>query len=536
MKKGKEFPARRWMTALTALLVAALLSVPAMALEARDGEVTIQAAEIVEDGDGKTITVAFDNQSGRTVRLGWGGDCTLSVTTSEGTYSLRISGITIDGPIQIVSGTSTQTFTVSPCPGEVEQIVLTSLRALEPGSQLPDYQLNEAVIYQADDPDGYIWDIDAAAEQEAAEEEAWQSHLDSMNQTVQEFQEAAEDYAGGFGAGILEMQRSIFSGIQWGAIFSGIFVLIIFCVIAWNLLYPNSTVRKKIRLERLAVQRRLDEEERYASGKKQGRRTGKVPPSENAAAMLRQNQEQLERYWKRYCDRTDEARSQPEDISIMEEAQGIARNLLTAMVRGIWLSRTGTQMQEQGEENRLEMQINRLADNGYITLKSRGNYHQIRKICNAGAHAEWTGSKPEELFYLVAKEVGLCIVSYNQYLRGVCQNYLAGKLPAEEAQRMDGTALWQFIREMLAGVDAEKLFGGTFHAEHDESSAAEASWRNQWFQQQVQQQFQQQVQQFQQQAQQFQQQQVDQFNWQSANTIPDGGFIPPPTPPPINPN
>ena len=70
MGKTRKRPARRWVAVLTALLAAAMLSAPALALEARDGELTIQAAEIAEDGEGKAITLAFDNQSGRTVQLG----------------------------------------------------------------------------------------------------------------------------------------------------------------------------------------------------------------------------------------------------------------------------------------------------------------------------------------------------------------------------------------------------------------------------------------------------------------------------------
>lgn len=577
MGKTRKRPARRWVAVLTALLAAAMLSAPALALEARDGELTIQAAEIVEDGEGKAITLAFDNQSGRTVQLGWGGDCTLSVTTSEGTYSLRISGITAAGPIRIMSGTSTQTFAVSPCPGEVEQIALAGLRALEPGSRLPDYQLNEAVIYQADEPDGYIWDIDAAAEQEAAEADAWQEQWESMHQAVQDIQDEAEDRldaAAGqaqgrqneavqdqmddFGAGILEMQGHILKGVELGSIFAGLIILIVVCSIGWNLLNPNSTVRRKMRLERLAVKRQLEEEERYASGKRRAGSAGQAPPTENAAALLRQNQEQLERYWKRYCGRTDEARSQPDDISIAEEAQGIARNLLTVMVRGIWLSRTGTLPQEQGEENRLEAQINRLADNGYITPRSRGNYHKIRKICNAGAHAEWTAASPEELFRLVSLEVILCVMSYNRFLSGRCRDYLSGKLPEEEMRRMDDTALWQFVREMLEGIDMEGPFGGGAHAGREGTSGAGTGRQDWWFLQWDQEEFQRQMQLFQQevlrtqqeeiqrqswqaqqqaaqQAQLFQQGQIDHFNWQSANTIPDGGFVPPPPPPPTDP-
>ena len=123
---------------------------------------------------------------------------------------------------------------------------------------------------------------------------------------------------------------------------------------------------------------------------------------------------------------------------------------------------------------------------------------------------------------------------------------------------MDATALWRFVREMMAGVDAEELFGAGFHA-RQEDPPGEGAGRQDGFRQQTEAQgqaqrdLQQQTQQFQeeilraqqlqeeaqrqavQQARLFQQEQIDRFNWQSVNSIPDGGFVPPLPPPPPTP-
>lgn len=547
MKKKNCLTVRRVAAALTALFVVLSLSVPALALEAKEGEVAIQATKITADGDSKTVTLEFDNQSGCTVYLGWGGNCVLTVITSEGTYTLSINVLTFHGATQIMSGSSTQDFTVDPCPGEVEQISLSSLYALEPESQLPDYQLNEAVIYRTDEPDGYIWNVKDTAEEgtsgepqtsgEGASGEPWAAGGGTSGEpqtsgegTSGEPWAAVEQTQDSFIQEFEDAEKSVSTIITLSIILTVGFVLLLLGFVVYNVINPNTMLRKALRLSRLKLNHQLEEEAQYHAKPGQGQAAGHGQAAGNTSAQLRRNQEQMERYWQRYSDRMAEVRATPDDISIQEEAQGIARNLLTTMVRGIWLSRAGFPLPEQGEENRLETQINRLAEAGYLTVKSRSNYHQIRKICNAGAHAEWTASKPRELDELIYKEVLMCVTKYNAYLAHLSQGYLERTLSPEELHRMDETALWTFIRQFCeeAGAAGHMSGGPGFFWGNPGEQARQA----QRFQEEILETQRQVEQQMQAENQRFQQQQVDQMGRLSVTEIPEGGFVPPPSPPP----
>lgn len=563
---------KRWSSNVVRLVLSLLLvflfSIPVLAVEAGEGELTIEVDSIQEQGAGKTITLKFDNQSGYEISLGWAGTGKLVVTTSEGIYEMSI--FDLDHRVEI--GQTTESFSISQCSGEVEQIALTNLYPVSPENSLPirDLALDEALIYQADSGSGCIWNVSEAtvqipsAEQQttesapnsiAAEGEVPDSTVSTVMEDITPEKEensvdnvASQESEKSTSKVVYKEEEPLgpnkpFFIVVIEKVFPFLFVIFV-VVILWQYLNPNSTTRREFRVRRLAAKRRLEEEEQYAAMKKEiasSKRTGKAETqesSENIGTMLRQNQEQMERYWKRFQERILEARCHPEDISITEEAQGIARNLLTTMVRGIWLSQMGSPIPEQGEENRLELQINRLADTGLLSADSRGRYHQIRKSCNDGAHAKWVAGGVNDLAMTVAQEVFRCVTNYNLYLKKLTVNYLERKLSPEVLQRMDGTPLWKFIKDMYEEI----THGGNSGGSSSKSTLHNDSWNaNQQVQQDLERQqhqimqnqmFQDEVnrtqQQFEQEILRENQRQFDQFSQQSVTNIQDGGFIQPP--------
>ena len=82
-------------------------------------------------------------------------------------------------------------------------------------------------------------------------------------------------------------------------------------------------------------------------------------------------------------------------------------------------------------------------------------------------------------------------------------------------RRMDDTALWQFVREMLEGIDMEGPFGGGAHAGREGTSGAGTGRQDWWFLQWDQGEFQRQMQLFQQEVLRTQQEEIQRQSWQA---------------------
>ena len=78
---------------LFATLCLALMPNTLYAASETDNMLTISVTSITDTNDGKAITIEFDNQTGRTISLGWASTCDLIVETDSGVFSITISFI-----------------------------------------------------------------------------------------------------------------------------------------------------------------------------------------------------------------------------------------------------------------------------------------------------------------------------------------------------------------------------------------------------------------------------------------------------------
>ncbi len=137
MKKLSRFSA----FLLAIVVLACLLTVPVLAAE--DNDFTAYIASVSDSGDGKVITVAYSNNTGGEVSLGWVGTCELRVTTDEGVFSRKA---TIQEEfMRFVKGDGQYSFIISPCSGTVQSLELTDLRVLN-DRNLPEYELGSLLL------------------------------------------------------------------------------------------------------------------------------------------------------------------------------------------------------------------------------------------------------------------------------------------------------------------------------------------------------------------------------------------------------
>lgn len=126
------------------LLIFMLASVFTFTANAADDTVRIEVESIVDDINGKIVTLSFDNNTGEKLRIGWVGS-PIEISTTQGEYSSDF------GPdYMIPRGESEKIVYFVGCQGDVERIWIPEINLLD-SRGLPDSKLEDVVVYDADE-------------------------------------------------------------------------------------------------------------------------------------------------------------------------------------------------------------------------------------------------------------------------------------------------------------------------------------------------------------------------------------------------